>query len=400
MRLVICYTAAWLLLPDKQNSIQQWAEQVREEKTRAGRAQTCSQATDIGKDPLETSGLGQGGLTQSASQPCAKRVENAPFRVNPARSGRQPEVGSSSGRHVKLEQFRCRPLVVLCLQTLLQGHGGILLKLCAALAGGQQTPGRYAREASVPQAATIALAATARTQLGGRERRTEKQARVSGCRVELPTVEARRNKTHAAAPAPPSVGEDSGQLQELVGAIRTAFSGQNIPGPLAEVVAKVESSSEKKVTKDLHSKTAELSQARRQMQAIRKAGDVQTSSWLQFLQSTAEALEKGSAEFESKKAELDAQEKEARQKAGAARKAIRELASSSTSRSAEVIADSDSFSDMEVGEAKAMDEDDTMALTQKKLRVTLTELLSKIPDAGADTPRRRVEKKPDTAPPS
>ena len=397
MRLVICYIAAWLLLPDKQNSVQQWAEQVREEKTGTGRAQTCSQATDIGKDPLETSGLGQGGLTPSASQPCAKRVENAPFRVNSARSGRQPEVGSSSGRHVKLEQFRCRPLVVLCLQTLLQGHGGILLKLCAALAGGQQTTVRYAREASVPQAATIALAATAREAgKGGQKSKPGYQAAEWSC----PPWKPGERKTHTAAPAPLSVGEDNGQLQELVGAIRTAFSGQNIPGPLAEVVAKVESSSEKKVTKDLHSKTAELSQARRQMQAIRKARDVQTSSWLQFLQSTAEALEKGSAEFESKKAELDAREKEARQKAGAARKAIRELASSSTSRSAEVIADSDSFSDMEVGEAKAMDEDDTMAQTQKKLRVTLTELLSKIPDAGADTPRRRVEKKPDTAPPS
>ena len=199
------------------------------------------------------------------------------------------------------------------------------------------------------------------------------------------------------AAAPP---EDAGQLQELVGAIRVAFGGQSLPGPLAEAVAKVENATDKKVTKDLHHKTAELGQARRRLHAIRKAKDTQTCSWMSFLQSTAEALDKGSKEYDAKMQELESQEQEARQKAGLARKAIRALASSSVP-AVEVVEDSDSFSELEMSAPAAMDQDDTVAQAQKKLKTTLTELLAKVPDPpvrGADTPRRKAESK--EAPPS
>ena len=194
--------------------------------------------------------------------------------------------------------------------------------------------------------------------------------------------------------------EENGQLQELVGAIKTAFNGQSIPGPIAEAVAKVESASDKKMTKDLHARTAELGQARRQLHGIRKARDAQDASWLQYLQATTEALDKGSKEHEAKRADLDRQEKEARQRAGQARRAIRELASSSNAKSAEVVVDSDSFSDMEIGDAVAMDEDDSMVQAQKKLKTTMAALLTRIPDMETGQQRRKADDASKNAPPN
>ena len=174
-------------------------------------------------------------------------------------------------------------------------------------------------------------------------------------------------------------------------AIKSAFSGQTIPAALADAVAKVESASDQQTTKELHSKTAALGQARKQIHAIRKARDAQAASWTAFLQSTTEALDKGSKEFQEKKAELDAQEKEARQRAGAARRAIRELASSSASK-VEVVEDSDDISDLEMTDA-VVDEEDKMVRAQKRLKTTLTDLLTRIPDVSTDTRRRGAEEK-------
>ena len=110
-------------------------------------------------------------------------------------------------------------------------------------------------------------------------------------------------------------------------------------------------------------------------------------------------MDKESKDLEAKRVESEAQDKEARQKAGQSRRAICEHTTASASLGVEVIEESDPLSDMEAVGPVAMGEDNTMVQAQKKLRASLSALLTKIPDTEADTPRRRADKQ-EASPPS
>ena len=87
---------------------------------------------------------------------------------------------------------------------------------------------------------------------------------------------------------------DGVQVQELVGALKSAYANAAMPPEIAEMVAKAEGCATKQQTKDLHYCTSQLGAARKQLQSVRATMLSQEAAWATFLQNTAEAVEKGS----------------------------------------------------------------------------------------------------------
>ena len=119
---------------------------------------------------------------------------------------------------------------------------------------------------------------------------------------------------------------DTAQIQELIGALKGAYSNTSMPPEIAEMLARAEGGASKQQTKDLHSCTTQLGAARKQLHAARAAIQTQEAAWAAFLQQTADAVEKGAADHSSRMEEYKAKEEEALQRITAARKQIRALA--------------------------------------------------------------------------
>ena len=187
---------------------------------------------------------------------------------------------------------------------------------------------------------------------------------------------------------------DDSTVQELLGAIRSTMTQQGLPTQVEEAMAKLEQNTGRLVTKSIHSQTTAMGAARKQLQNIKESKRSQEASWVEFLNSTVTALEKGSQRFQETMADLDAKEIEAAKKLAAARKAIRALAGDKEPPETVGSADEDGDSDVELMEDTAVvdlpsGEDTKIMQAHKKLRVTLDSLLMKLPMSEDGTPRRR-----------
>ena len=186
---------------------------------------------------------------------------------------------------------------------------------------------------------------------------------------------------------------DDSTVQELLGAIRSTMTmtQQGLPTQAEEAMAKLEQNTGRLVTKSIHSQTTAMGAARKQLQNIKESKRSQEASWVEFLNSTVTALEKGSQRFQETMADLDAKEIGAAKKLAAARKAIRALAGDKEPPEAVGSADEDGESDVELMEDTAVvdlpsGEDTKIMQAHKKLRVTLDSLLTKLPVSEDGTP--------------
>ena len=210
---------------------------------------------------------------------------------------------------------------------------------------------------------------------------------------------------HTWTPLPPpwksADGKGSGsgtaedpRLQELLGAIRSSFSSQQMPAAVAEAMARVEEDSGRMLTRTLHTQTTHLGAAKKQLQEARAGRKAQEAAWVEFLNSTVQSLEKGHKEFLDLMAKFDARETEAQAKMGAARKAIRDLAANERAAKEEIEESEDS--DVELmelsGASNAVPSEDTpIGQAQKRLRLTMDALMTRMPLAEDGTPRRRTK---------
>ncbi|CAE7858178.1 unnamed protein product [Symbiodinium microadriaticum] len=147
---------------------------------------------------------------------------------------------------------------------------------------------------------------------------------------------------------------DDSTVQELLGAIRSTMTQQGLPTQVEEAMAKLEQNTGRLVTKSIHSQTTAMGAARKQLQNIKESKRSQEASWVEFLNSTVTALEKGSQRFQETMADLDAKEIEAAKKLAAARKAIRALAGDKEPPETVGSADEDGDSDVELMEDTAV----------------------------------------------
>ncbi|CAE6935081.1 unnamed protein product, partial [Symbiodinium sp. KB8] len=185
---------------------------------------------------------------------------------------------------------------------------------------------------------------------------------------------------------------EDGKIQELLGALRSAFGQQAMPPAVAEAMAKMEVDQGRVLTRTLHTQTTQLGAAKKQLQETRVNRRVQEQAWADFLNSTVAALEKGAKKYQELMEEFDATEAEALQRVAQARKCIRDLANSEKVTKEE---EEDEESDLELmtdvagAASSAGAEENPVEQAQKKLRVTMDALLAKMPATDAGTPRRR-----------
>ena len=204
-------------------------------------------------------------------------------------------------------------------------------------------------------------------------------------------------------PAPeqkPAFAEDP-QMQELWGALRGAMSQQTLPPAVAEAIAKVEGLQGKQVTKSMHAQTKAMGSAKKQLHEIQDARRRQDNSWVEFLNQTLQALEKGSQKYDEAIQKFDDQEKDARQKLVAARAAIKELAGQMEKEAP--ASEEDEISDIELmdttqSSGTSVPEESKVVQANKRLRVTLDALLTKLPAAEDTTPRRRRSQQSSSVP--
>ena len=222
--------------------------------------------------------------SRCSSDPRYRRAWKAPLTVNPAKTG---SVKNGSERNF---------VALRWMQTMVQSSRGIM------------SPRHHGR--LVTKGRAIGLLRKARVW-----------ARVC--------IKARRGRIqhhHGKAGALGATLTNAAQIQELIGALKGAYSNTSTPPEIAEMLARAEGGASKQQTKYLHSCTTQLGAARKQLHAARAAIQTQEATWAAFLQQTADAVEKGAADHSSRMEEYKAKEEEVLQRITAARKQIRALA--------------------------------------------------------------------------
>ena len=159
-----------------------------------------------------------------------------------------------------------------------------------------------------------------------------------------------------------------------------------MPSALVEAISKVEQSSAKQTTKDLHALTAQLGAAKKQVQALKTARRKQEDAWVEFMQKTADAIEKGAADHQRRLADFAVKEEELMQKLSSARKGIRALTKDVEDGKVEEIDDSEPEC-MEVS-AREDETEDAVVQAEKKLKTAMDAVFT-FPKSGAASPRRR-----------
>ncbi|CAE7586002.1 CACNA1S [Symbiodinium sp. CCMP2592] len=197
-----------------------------------------------------------------------------------------------------------------------------------------------------------------------------------------------------------STAADDSSLQGLLQAVHGYFPGQSLPQPIAEAVAKLEADTGRRLTKNLHSQTAQLGAAKRRLQEVKAAKAKHEHQWVEFLNGTIQALEKGAKQYQETVDTYLSQEEDAKTKLAAARQAIRDLTTAphqeedgtmsvQEESDLELLVDAGTSGAQEAAEPKVVQ-------AQKKLRVTLDTLMARLPMTEADTPRRRGREKDQT----
>ena len=202
-------------------------------------------------------------------------------------------------------------------------------------------------------------------------------------------------------PPPPAVLEartvpdgDPG-MQELLTALRTNMMTNTLPPAVAEALAKVDMNEGRMVTKTIHSQTNVMGAAQKQLHAVKAARKQQEAAWVDFMQKTIDALEKGAQKFQETMTKYDEQEADATQKLALARKSIRDLATDAAETAtkeeeAEEIDDSDlELMDTTSVPTTGVPEEVKVQQVQKKLRITLDALMARLPANEDGTPKRR-----------
>ena len=205
------------------------------------------------------------------------------------------------------------------------------------------------------------------------------------------------------APEPRGTGEGDQGVQELLTVLRSTMSQQALPPAVAEALARVDVDAGRMVTKTIHNHTNAMGAAKKQLHSVRVARQQQEAAWVEFLSKTIEALEKGAQKFQETMNKFVEQEAEAAQRLAQARKAIRELATESTEKDVKEEAEDLDDSDIELMDTSAstgtgVAEEAKVQQVQKKLRVTLDELMAKLPSTEEGTPRRRSRGAPSGGP--
>ncbi|CAE7213627.1 CACNA1S [Symbiodinium sp. CCMP2592] len=191
---------------------------------------------------------------------------------------------------------------------------------------------------------------------------------------------------------------DDGTLQGLLQAVYGHFPGQTLPQPIADAVAKLEADTGRRLTKSLHAQTSQLGAAKKSLQEVRTARVKHESQWVDFLNGTVQALEKGAKKYQETMDAFATQEEEAKTKLTAARQAIRDLATEKADKpDATAMEEDDSdlelMTDLNVLPGPSESHEPKVAQAQKKLRVTLDTIFAKLPSAEVETPRRRSRDK-------
>ena len=228
---------------------------------------------------------------------------------------------------------------------------------------------------------------------GGKNSKSAKGKETSTTRT-LPTWEAPKlPSTQATAEIKQMPLPAASEERKLAQQLREAYqaSGTAVPPAISDLLAKADGDATKKVTQALHAHTKALGTARKQVQQARQASASQTASWTQFLQQAVEAIDKGAQEHEANLSKLKIMEQEATERARVSRAAIRQL-----SDNAEEVDPDDSGEAELVPDGESMDlttpeEAEVTAQVQKKLRMTLQELASRMPPEDNSTPKRRVK---------
>ena len=163
-----------------------------------------------------------------------------------------------------------------------------------------------------------------------------------------------------------------------------------MPPELAEAMARVDGAESKQLTKDLHSHTKQLGEARKQLATLKAARAKHTHAWAQYLEQTVQSLNHGSEQFQKQTAMFDDQETAAKTRMSNARDAIRQLTTDTHAPSDVDTVEADSDVELVQDRVGTLPNDaDTVQQAQKRVRTALTSLIAKLPEPDPVTPKRR-----------
>ena len=123
-----------------------------------------------------------------------------------------------------------------------------------------------------------------------------------------------------------ATGEEQ-KLQEVLQTLKDAYPEEaSPPQAVADMLTKLEEDTGRQLTRSLHSATAQLGAARKELAQVRMAKKAHLASWQTFVEQVIQAVEQGQEDMDTKMTEFQEKEAAALTKVSVARKAIKELA--------------------------------------------------------------------------